>query len=356
MKPSPAHVRFWNWFKDNGDRLAELICGSDQDAREEAMNELSAAAREAEDGLVLEMAAADEGGVRTLVVSADGKYQLVDAVKDFVAAAPRVPGWRVVAFRSRDDVSSFEIALADQRLSAADVWFDVRESENGLSVTLYVRGLTPQNRKMRGLGATLLAQHAVGELDSLTLLDALDLEPLVEPPSSELQPLQNLASVFDEAKARRYPPPGSLPETEDVWSNLSGTLQGLPALVMLHTALRPLAGHPSYDYRLTVSIPYNARDDGLPASTEDYETACELGERLTEQLQKGQQSLLALTITTQGRRELVFYTARAGAALIRLEDARKELPGAQLKSTLERDTFWGRFRTFLDASEEREEE
>ncbi len=177
MTPSPAHVRFWNWFKDNGDRLAEIVCGPDRDAREEAMNELSAAAREAEDGLVLEMAAADEGGIRTLVVSADGKHQLVDAVKDFVAAAPRVPGWSVVAFRSRDDVSSFEIALADQRLSAADVWFVVRPSENGLSVTLSVRGLTDQNRQMRGLGATLLAQHAVGELDTLTLLDALDIEP-----------------------------------------------------------------------------------------------------------------------------------------------------------------------------------
>ncbi len=125
---------------------------------------------------------------------------------------------------------------------------------------------------------------------------------------------------------------------------------------MLRTALRPLAGHPAYDYRLTVSIPYNARDDGMPASTEDYERACELGDRLTEELRKGQQSLLALTVMTQGRRDLVFYTARAGAALIRLEDARKALSGAQFKSVIERDTFWGRFRTFLDASEEKEEE
>jgi hypothetical protein len=356
MQPSPAHVRFWNWFRDNGDRLAVILVGPDENAREAAMEELSDAARQVVDGPVLEVCAADAHGTKTLVVSADGKHDMVDAVKDFVAAAPSIAGWDVVAFRARDDVSSFEIGIQGERISADDVFFVVRDSESGLQVVLYVRGLTPKNRKIRGLGATLLAQHAVGELDTLTLLDSLELEPLVEPPGKELRPVKELAAVFDTAKAVRYPPPGAMVEPEDVWLNLSGTLQGSLTLVMLHSALRPLAGHPAYDYRLTVSIPYKARSDGMPDTDEEYQNACALGDRIADALQKGQQSLLALTLMTQGRRDLVFYTARAGAALLRLEDERKASPQARFKSSLERDTFWGLFRTFLDASEQADEE
>src|SRR5262249_43035320 len=152
MNPTPAQVRFWNWFKDNGDRLAALLVGPEHNIREEAMEELSAAAREVEEGLVLEVAAADETGMKSLVVSADGKYQMVAAVKDFVGAAPTIPGWHVVAFRSRVDVSGFSIHLQDEKVSADDVRFVVREGENGLDLILHVRGLTPKNRKLRGLG------------------------------------------------------------------------------------------------------------------------------------------------------------------------------------------------------------
>jgi hypothetical protein len=356
MQPSPAHVRFWNWFKDNGDRLAGTLYGGDEGARDAAMDELGAAAQKVVDEVVLEVCSADESGPRTLVVSADGKHHLVDAVKDFVAAAPHVPGWDVIAFRARDDVSSFEIGIQGERVSADDVWFVVQEGEDGLGVVLRVRGLTRKNRKMRGLGASLLAQHAVGELDTLTLLSSLETAPLVEPPGPELRPVKELAAVFDEAKARRYPPPGSLPRAEDVWVNLSGTIQGSPALVMLHAGLKSVAGHPAYDYRLTVSLPYPADDNGMPATDADYQAVRDLGERLAEALQKGQQSLLALTITTQGRRDLVFYTARAGAALLRLEDAGKKVSGSRIETALERDTFWDTYHTFLGAGEEKEDE
>jgi hypothetical protein len=352
MQPSPAHVRFWNWFRDNGDRLANILVGPDEDAREAAMAELSSAAREVVEGVILEVAAPSDGGTRSLIASADGKPDLVDAVKDFVAAAPSVEGWDVVAFRVRDDVSQFEIGIQDQRICADDVWFRVEEDANGLNVTLYVRGLTPKNRKIRGLGASLMAQHAVGELDTLTLLSSLNIEPLVEPPATDLRPVPQLPAVFDAAKAIRYPAPGSLPEAEDQWTNLSGTLSGSPALVLLHTGLRHQAGHPAYDYRLTISIPYTARADGMPATDEDYEAACTLGDRLAAALQKGQQSLFAMTLMTQGRRDLVFYTSRAGAALLRLEDERTRNPKDRFKTALERDTFWGTYRGFLDAAEE----
>ena len=65
---------------------------------------------------------------------------------------------------------SVEIQLEDECVGPDDIWFHVIDTHEGLDLTLYVRGLTNENERFRGLGATLLAEHAVGERDALTLL------------------------------------------------------------------------------------------------------------------------------------------------------------------------------------------
>jgi hypothetical protein len=355
MLPSPEQVRFWQWFKDNGDRLAATMYGDDDDEREEAAEELRVAVQAVVSGPVLEVAKDDTG--YKLVVSADGKPENVDAVKELVASAPTLPGWTVVPFRTRD-VGDFVIELGGERVSPDDVWFRVSEDANGLDLHLHVRGLTEANRRMRGLGASLLAQHAVGELDTLTMLSELRVDALGEPPDEGLRPLGELPAVFDAAKASKYPPPGSLPPPEDSWANLQGTLGGSPAFILMHLGLGPVVGHPAYDRRLTVTIPYEPDENGMPASSEEYEAVCDFGEQLSEALQVGQQSLPAMTITTRGHRELVFYTAHAGAALLRLEDQVTEDLPYRFKTAIDYDTFWGMYRSFLAAAEgpEAEEE
>jgi len=354
MQPSSAHTHFWQWFRDHSDRLAAAVYGGDKAAREQAVDELSKASNQAEPGIVLEIGAAEADGRRPLIVSADGRPEHVDAVKDFAAAAPALPGWHVVPFRTRLPVGdSIEIALEDQRVGPADIWFRVREGDDGLDLTLCVRGLTESNERLRGLGASLLAEHAVGERDALTMIRSLSVRPLPEDPAAAgLRPFGELVTVFDAARAKKYPPPGTLPLSGDDWMNLRGTIEGAFASVLFDAGLRPVAGHPDYDRRLTVSILVNeSRQDGLPSTEEEYVAVCDLGDRLSEALTEKQQSLLALTIMTQGRRDLVFYTSNAGAALMRLEELRTGIRAHRIKAAVERDTYWGMYRSFLRATQ-----
>jgi hypothetical protein len=361
MQPSFAHSEFWQWFRKNGDRLKPLLYGDDEAARDKASNELRDAVNKVAPGLVLEIAGSEEGEPFQLVVSADGKPEHADAVKDFVDSAPALPGWEVVAFRPRMVLSEdVEIALEDERVSTEDIWFRVTEDEDGLSLTLHVHGLNRNNEKLRGLGASLLAQHAVGERDTLILLNSLTVKPLPKAPAAAgLHPFKDLVGVFDEAKETRYPPPGELPldpEAPD-WQNMQGTMNGSPVVVMLHTGLRPLAGHPDYDRRLTVSIPFNdSNEDGLPATEEEYLAVREIGDELGDALQQEQESLLALSLMTQGRRDLVFYTSNASAALDRLEALRTNVTTHQVEVSVVRDTFWGMYRGLLQAGSQEEGE
>jgi hypothetical protein len=361
MKPTADQARFWQWFEENSNRLQAAACGDDQHAREAAMRELAEASEEAASGLVLEMCPGGDGEAHELIVSVDGEWELVDAAKDFADAAPALAGWNVVAFRPRDEITgSMEIALAGERVGADDVWFRVGESSDGLDLILYVRGLTKANREPRGLAAVLLAEHAVGERDMLTLLNSRAVEPLPETPASEgLRPGRELVEVFDRVKARRYPPPGKLPldPEKSECATVKGTKHGLPLVGMLHLGLRAVAGHPDYDRRLTVGIPFHkSNSNGFPATREEYLAVVDLEERLTEVLQGGQQSLLALAIIAAGRRELIFHTSDAEAALQRLESFRAKGVSHDLKPEVERDTFWGLYRSFCESPGSDEDE
>jgi len=349
MSAASDQDRFWQWFEGNNERLQAAVYGNDRRARERAIEELAGLSKGIAPGLTLEIGKDRKGKRHTLIVSVDGNLELVDAAKDFVDAAPAVPGWKIVAFRPRDElVGGMEIALNGERVAADDIWFRVTDTCDGLDLVLYVRGLTASNKGPRGVAAFLFAEHVVGERDTLTLLNSRAAEPLPQAPSSEgLRPLRELADVFDQVKATKFPPPGKLPiGLKSEWAIVQGTKNGSPLVGMLHLGLRPMAGHPDYDRRLTLSIPFQGRFDGLPARREEYLAVCELGERLTEILQEGQQSLLTLAITATGRRELIFHTANAEAALQRLARFRAAGGVHNLEAEVERDTFWDLYRSF----------
>lgn len=364
MQPDSPHAQFWDWFESNGARLRASVYGEDEAARNEAYDELRDASEEAEPGLILEFGSASEDEPYLLVVSADGKPELVDAVKDFVASAPDLAGWEVVAFRPRMPDPEGNIIVQDPESTAGggedvgtdDIWFRVEEGDHGLDLTLHVRGLTKANEKMRGLGASLLAEHAIGERDALTLLNSLEIEPLPDAPAGQgLRPFLEMVGVLDTAKAERYPPPGQLPiDSESDWQNMQGVIDDYPVSVLLNAGLRPLAGHPDYDQRLTVTIPFEGRDDGMPANAEEYAAVTELDEQLNNTLQEEQECLLAMTLMTQGRRDMIFYTANVEAALDRL-DALQAETSRRFECQVERDTYWQMYRSFCQSGEEGED-
>jgi len=359
MNASPQQDRFWQWFLNHGDRLRAAIYGKDARARDAALEELRQATEQTEQPVLLEIGPSSSQVPHTLIVSADGNPERTDAVKDFAASAPFLPGWKVMAFRPRMPVNEdIEIGIEDERIGFDDIWFHVEPDDNGLNLSLYVRGLTPDNERMRGLGASILAQHAVGERDVLTLLSGLHILPLPADPAAEgLHPFGDLAGAFDHEREKKYPPPGALPlEETDEWQNMSGTMQEYPILVLLNSGIRSFAGHPDYDRSLTVTIAFNEADEtGMPAE-EEYQEVGQLEDRFSEALQEGQQSLLVVSFMTQGRREMLFYTSDADAALERIQAIRNEVQSHSIDVEIERDSYWGRYRTFCNPEEEAEEE
>lgn len=321
---------FWSWFREHGDAIVARIYGDSEAERHQAMGELNEHAGD----LTVEVT---DGERKALVISADGDHQKVDTVKDMVASAPDLSGWDVLAFRPR--MTGISIGIGGESLSEDDIRFRTQRGPHGVKLTLWVKGLNAANEQPRGFGAMLLAQHAIGELDAMLMLEDMDVK---KPPwlafLQPSQPLAQLPAVMDELKGSMFPPLGSLP-IEDKWTVMEGSHLNDPVIVSVNTGLHPFAGHPEYDTCLLIATRF--------ASKEEADALLERGEQICNRLCEGQQALNAYAVTCvpKGKRTIGVYTSDRDASLAKLQ----ELAADDMEWRVERDTFWGHYREFAGA-------
>jgi hypothetical protein len=192
-KSSDAIRKFWEWFSQNADQIRTAGAGQ---VRDGIAPELGTRLKECHPGLVWEIAA--DSDVWELCISADGNRDAFPAVIEMVEAAPAIPGWAVRAFRQRGklDVS---LEFAGHKLTYDDIWFTADRVGNGLSVTLWIKGLTKETDRMLSQAALILLDNALGEYDAVMHIVELNRGPLPKNPETRpgLHPLSQLPERVD---------------------------------------------------------------------------------------------------------------------------------------------------------------
>ena len=331
---SPSHdpAQFWNWFQQNAERLRTRIYGDDSQDRDAAMQELASNCPD----LTLELM--QIGDRPQLIVSADGNWEKVDLVRTFVDTAPTLDGWDVTAFRPRMD-DGISIQIQGESIGPDDIRFRLEPVLDGVRVILLVKGLNKSNEQMRGLGASLLAQHAIGEEDMLTLVDALESrkQPLLAF-LTKSRPFDELADAIDQYKAERYPVVGQL-KLADEWQAMEGEVNDRPVIMLLNVGLGDYCPHPAYPRRLNIDTFF---------TQETIDEAMQRTDEIAETLGQGQQTLLALisTCIAEGKRTLTMYTSDEAAAMKRLEQLRQKFAPHEIHCNAEWDTYWTEYEVF----------
>lgn len=188
---APARLTaFWTWFSAHA---AELR--ADKDMRH-TMEAISAEIEKEQPGVFAEIGG--DGADRTLVLSAGGDKKLFPAVEALYAGRPAsVPGWKIVAFRQRDQMGTIE--LGGKKLDPATMKF-VAAKENGkLSIIVFVPGFTTNEEF--GEGLFIVLDHAVGEHDMESKIGGIDFQAL-DKASPDARPLAELPALID----KTFPP------------------------------------------------------------------------------------------------------------------------------------------------------
>jgi hypothetical protein len=171
--------RFWQWFAANSDRLKALSTLDEH--RHALIAEIDRELARVHPGLTWEHYPKES----VLVISADGNRRLFPEVQKLVAAAPSIPGWRIMAFRQRSDLSAdLSLEYSNYKVRFKDTWFRLEPEGTKVGVTLFMPHPQEADPHAIGSAAFLLLDVALGEYDVETKLGSVDWKPVPEQPGS----------------------------------------------------------------------------------------------------------------------------------------------------------------------------
>jgi hypothetical protein len=170
-RPKAGAAAFWDWFAET---IAPL--GADGLDQDDIVARIDAEFARVYPDLAFELWGPD-GDMVDFVISADGQTELFAEVLDAVHAAPKIPGWRIVAFRPRRSVRARVSAMGHQ-LSGDQIWYRAEPEDGRLHVALFVEEMDEENREILCATSCVLLDMALGEYDAATKIATLEYYPL----------------------------------------------------------------------------------------------------------------------------------------------------------------------------------
>lgn len=115
----------------------------------------------------------------------------------------------------------------------------------------------------------------------------------------------------------------------------------------INNGLRSVSGKPPFKHRFGVAVPLRApKEDGLPTNDE-MEKLNRIEDALTAAFTPSGKTLFALTITTSGFREFVFYTSVPAEIPPAMERLKKQITTHEVQFYVKPDEKWEIYKSFL---------
>lgn len=185
--PGTKERAFWAWFQQNEPRLFAAKFENDTQTFSDFDKHLMSIHPE----LVFEFGPVIEGK-RDLVISANGLEAVVPAVESTVSLAPKLPRWRVIAFRPKKR-PLLPTQYGQATLNPNEVFFALKPDGSRASLTLYVKDDSDDMKS----AALISLDQTIGEYDSITRLSGIEIEPLTDAVKTHAKPLPELPEELD---------------------------------------------------------------------------------------------------------------------------------------------------------------
>ncbi len=183
---------FWTWFERNATRFRDV----EVPEKESLLDELQEALHCYCPHLWFETGRADDG-TNELIISAEGDRSYFSAVRTLVAAAPKVPGWRFIAFKPGCGFE-FDTVYEGVTFSPKATWFlPLRSKSDPLSLGVRVgyAHFDQAREQIFATGTFIMLECALGELALAESVQHIEVVALPSSPeSSGYLPLPELSN------------------------------------------------------------------------------------------------------------------------------------------------------------------
>lgn len=197
LKANDVIDNFWIWFKKNEKQLRKF-----EENPDKYLTEILAEVKKIKPGLAIEFEP-PKNGIINMTVSADGDIALFDMVRDIVAKAPKIKGWKFIAFRQRmplEQIKTMKLKAQNHELDPNNMKFFPIVSGDSLDIIIYAEGITESNFNQVAYGGLLLLDNLLGEYDCVTKVRNYDFQnmPAKKEELEGLLPLIDIAVYVDQ--------------------------------------------------------------------------------------------------------------------------------------------------------------
>lgn len=192
LKKADKIDAFWNWFVQNKKQYESLE--DDQDERLDVLSELL---NKVESGLSIEISN-DSMETHGIIISAEGDIDKFPIVKEIVAKAPFIAGWKVTAFR-QPAMEDFTLEYEDIQLTPSQLYFEPVIEENALDIIIYGYGFKKHDFNELMHYGLIMLDNVMGEYNCVTKVrhyDFLDLEEAED--LEDLRPLPEINAFLED--------------------------------------------------------------------------------------------------------------------------------------------------------------
>ena len=173
---------FWSWFLSAEKSYRDLEVSE----KETLLDELQRYLHEFSDQLWFEVGGAPQGP-HELIISAEGRLDAFPDVRRLVAAAPEIPGWRIIAFKQPQGFD-FTTHYKDLTLSPEATWFlplVKRNDPDALGVRLAFAHYDPERRGQFIAASYVMLEAGLGELVTADRIHYVDVVRAPDSPTAE---------------------------------------------------------------------------------------------------------------------------------------------------------------------------
>jgi hypothetical protein len=364
-KPKPKYqaADFWKWLLKNKTRLDQLKTAIEQDAHQlldEVIEELS----QFNPWLKAVCGNYDDDTIE-LIITADGDIALFTKVQELIAAAPHLPGWRFTAHKPAVGLSNMGIRMYGKVFDESTLHFyPIEEPEYPDEVILVFThpDYLPADHEDFQTAINMFVQNGIGELKAATLIDDMDYGSEPED-KTELIPIAKLDSYLlwrEKEFVEKYQA-GPIEKVPELYNVIEGQDEdGNVMIAIVNTAYENWSYKPAYQWLLSVSMEYEAAENGLPP--EKMLAAMQLEEeQVIKMLVSQSEAIYVSSKTFKGARTACFYTRSYELPCQLMHKWADEHPNSVISGFfVEKDKYWRCLEEFWglpeDLMEDDEEE
>lgn len=349
-KPISNYAEFWKWFRQHEQRFHRTI-QSGKDVNRDFLEPLFSKLKELREGVYLLAGMLDANTVE-VVFTAEGNFRHIYFVEELIAAAPHMLGWKFTPSKPPTAISNFNLEMGGYTFSKDNLSFYPEEQPDypdEIKIIVIHQDFTAENNRDITLGVYNYLDNYLGELNSITIIDSLDVKG-PDGAVQELIPIEKLEGYLNWRQKEFVEKYDAVRHNmkDDMYASLNGELEdGRPLVMIVNSTLLDWDGKASHPWIIDFTMEYEGtRTNGMPDKPV-YQLMDKIEDEMAAQL-PDVEGYLSIGRQTGGNKRKVYMACKDFRLPCKVFDTIQDKYGENISMNLSvfKDKYWRSFDKF----------